>query len=74
MGTPGRARNQGLIPVRLRAAAEAELRGAAGGVQRDRPAMFSSRVDGSMLIAAGAVDHRLEPKRRDFAECREGSG
>jgi hypothetical protein len=25
-----------------------------------------------MLIAAGAVDRRLEPKRRDFAERSEG--
>src|SRR5260370_14242533 len=57
MGTPGRARNQGLIPVRLRAAAEAELPGAAGGVQRDRPAMSSTRVGGSILIAARGLAH-----------------
>jgi hypothetical protein len=34
--------------------------------------MLCSKVDGSMLIAARAVDHRLEPKRCDFAEGGEG--
>jgi hypothetical protein len=34
--------------------------------------MFGSQVDGTMLIEAGAVDPRLEPKRRDFTKRREG--
>jgi len=34
--------------------------------------MFGSWINGTMLIAARTVDRRLEPKRSDFAERRDG--
>jgi hypothetical protein len=34
--------------------------------------MLCSKVDGAMLMAAGAVDLRLEPEGGYLAECLEG--
>jgi hypothetical protein len=36
--------------------------------------MLGSRINGAMLIAAGAVDRRFEPEGGNLAKCPEGQG